>query len=342
MNDLIMLKLCALCNPVLFHLGIRPSGPFVILLMNGTFQDLSETMCIYDKVIITPQDSKKRLRELLITGYSESILINYDGSSQSGSLVNQVSALVKAGCIDGTPVLGMPFIVTNDILPDCVLEDGFYVPLSLSDIKPVAYDQYVPQIEKLALIEEKIKTTTREFTGNARLLMAALCFLYPSLHEKSDFDCCIDRVRELDLRYHEQKDMTGADQFFIRCLYRWIDGEQDILVCKLPVVSDVNIDRREKVFFFNDQNLFVSNKLFNAITASIQKTWSVVALKKALDDAGILKRGKSSTYLSKMSIFNEENQAMRFDMLKFELDRLNIPGNIDLLTLLEGKVENEN
>lgn len=334
---LLVLKLLALCYPVLQSWGFSIEIPIVVILQNGSFTDCVRQFAIFQECVITSLDAKGRLYECMRKVFSEPILVHYDNTFKAQTMIQRLDTIVKAGYIGSKKALGLPIIVAEDMIPKDVLSDAFYIYYDASIESDLSYNLIKPDVFNLPVIKQIMETRASALYGNQKALVAAACFAYSQCKNDSDVEYLVNIVDSLTEKNNQMTDFAGIAEIFISGLYDWrAKIRQGDVLCELPNVPHSIENELDKYIFYDSRFVYLSNNLFQEIVAPFKNLWGINTLKKALSEDGLLVCGTGKTYMSKMNIWSERGIPKRYDMLRLDLERLDRPGEADFLTIFEG------
>lgn len=298
----------------------------------------------YKSQITCLTNYRLKIIDILVKNRTEDILeesnIDFIGIIYPGGCVSKWREKVKdftmrlySDLMDKSP----PVLVFSDgrILNEC-REDFYFIHVGHLSENRVLLDEIVPKDEDLSLVINMInKIASKGATQIERVLVAAVCFMYPNLYtygKADEFEKLAEYARFLAGQSEAGSSEDVAELFIEEC-YKWQRKIRFTNIFELPQIEMEVIDKIDEAIFYNKEFIFVSESLFKQIVSALLNIYPENILKFALVQEGILKPENTKTATSKMNYRSIAGTYERVRMLKFQRSEFVMCGELDFVSL---------
>lgn len=334
----LLLKSLGVNFPVLQDWGYSFPRLVTVVVPQGEVQKATNIFKSYSFTMLDEFSKKEDIRKALVYTHSAFVVFPYKKSTRSDMVIDQLYALIQAGFVDGIPIQAIPILITDDFFVEDQAKKQFVVYADNGVYEhEISIDSIVPSAEQLPLVKDNIDMVTKESNSEEeRVLLAACCFMYPVLKQRGEEKKLIklfQEVRYLCAMEEEVRDLQGMDTLFLDVLNTW---QEEILfhdVYELPFIDDAVMANKDEVIFYDEEYIFLSDKLFKMIVKPILHIVPLSRLKLSLKEEGILTTHKDTgTFTVKMPYVDDRCNKKRITMLRFLRRKLNRAGKLDIIT----------
>lgn len=343
-DTLCILKSLGANFPIIQAIGCEPEKLFCIICGHNQMKRVMDILPLYEAPKISEFMAFKDIAKVLSEANSEFIIYPFSATRKGTEVLNFLKTSVKLWQVGSKKLRSLPLVISETPLKMNDTEDMFVVRLSdsLSDIR-ISVEDIVPPDDQIEVVLDKISEIDfADEEQNEKALMAAVCFLYPSLKKAGlagKFKQLLELSAKLVALDDDNRDCEKADELFISELYTWQEKAGFFEVYELPNLDMHTEGKLGSVILFDDEFLYMKEQLFTQITASLLDVFAEAVLKDALAMSKILCPSCQKTYTVKMGYRNIAGGYSRTRMLRFRRDRLTRVGEVDFIEacLMAGK-----
>lgn len=338
-NKMKILKMMMLISPVSKDWGDRQTDPFVLLTEENP-DNVVNTLGIFEPTLFTSGDPIELILEKLKVNYSDGTFFYFDGSEKSKSYIRQITTALKTDRAAGGRI-NSTFVVISSVPLET---GGFHLEYSPCIRADLRISDYIPSVDSIGWAENIANQLNRDKTGNIALLYDAVAMFYPRLKEKRELDefrVLTAVIKQLEEHNRQMMDTEGIVRIFGFSLLKWIDANCDISFVKLPKVTESALKDKEHLIFYDLNSIYISNKLFSKITASIRNLFSTNTLKRLLADAGVIE-STSRGYTAKMFVQCKNGKVFRPEMIKIHRNTITFTSELSIDDFIKAGELDEN
>lgn len=341
-NEIIILLQSLILNyPLLIEMGLALSLPLLLSVSdNVTKQGIIKALSPCKSKYISIHDKNDPL-DLLQNLSSEPIFVDVSGADKlrSNRLVDRLESILTSvtGNIGEFAVGCVPILITTDGIPRMLKNRVLYLSVELPNILKINFERLIPLPTEFSLIQSRVLEDTEYADAEPALLAAAYC-VYPMARTETDKES-LRNLREVALQITEKSrcfdNPEGLSELFKSEFYAWLNANNNYSGYFLPNLQQEAEKEMDSAFFFQKQNIYISQVLFRRISHAIIKTVGESALKDALEETGILiteEGAKSSRMYYRL---HDQNRNVR--MLKFNKENLDSVLNASIEELCFGQ-----
>lgn len=330
--------------PIIQAIGCEPERLFCIICGHNQMKRVMDILTLYEAPKISEFMTFKEIAWALSDTSSELIIYPFSATRKGTEVLNFLKTSVKLWKAGNKKLRALPLVISETPLKVKDIEDMFVVHLSdsLSDFQISAGD-VVPPDDQIEVVMEKISELDfADEEQDEKALMAAVCFLYPSLKKAGvagKFKQLLELSAELVVWDDDNRDRENVDELFISELYTWQEKARFYEAYELPNLDMHTEGNLGSVILFDDEYLYMKEQLFTQIAASLLDVFAEAVLKDALVTRKILCPSCQKTYTTKVNYYNIAGGYSRTTMLRFRRDRLTRVGEVDFIEacLMAGK-----
>lgn len=349
---LLILKLLGITFPVLRSWSFILDRSTVVINDNET-QKFIRKLSNYKLNIFSSADREEDIIDSLTKQYSELVIYIYNGSAKSKEHVALIETGIKSGMLRGKPLLSVPIIISNGLLPSDLIRNPFYIELDelqkKYEVKVCSLiEEYLPEDKELEVVKNEVEERCKNQTGRIEMtIMAAICFLYPQMKSKGNielYELLHREAKSIVVRANQLVDSDGIKDCFIAALEMWKRKTSSFMLCELPYLAPQSEKAFTKTVFYDTEYVYMHNNLFRIICRPLTTKLGINSLKRMLAEEGVIvcNLEKSSTFTSKMTVKGSDNLPKRYDMIKLKADELSRAGELDFISSLTEVQANEN
>lgn len=337
--SLILLLSLAVNYPVLKSWNLGLSKLLILAVDDGEGVTAMNLLSNSNTLRLDVLTGNKTLESVLLQTNSDFVLCPYSRSRRGKEFVERLSSIVKTGTVNGGSITALPLVITETVPVELMEQDTFIIFLdgSLEEM-PIDRQSVVPPDCQLEVVKDKIRIVTKKACSrDEKIFLSAACFLYPNLvsaGQEKNFDDFITCAKQL-VEKNENKNAADLSEAFIRELYLWQERTAFCEIYELPNVEMCVANKIENGMFYDDQFLFMKERLFKSISASLLQIFPLNGLKAALVNDGILCPENAATYTAKMPFYNVAGQYQRERMLRFRRSRLSVLGEMEFVEMCQ-------
>lgn len=322
-----ILKMMLAASPVCKYWGDRQLEPFVIITDESP-DEVVHALCVFKPVLFTSGDKIDAILEALQVNYSEGTFFYFDGSEKAKAYIKQITTALKTDKAAGSEITSTFIVISASPLET----EGFHVEYAPCTRSELFIQEYIPNVNSIGWAEDVADELNKNKSGNAALLYDAVALFYPTLKEREEleeYNMLVAAAKQIEEHNRQMMDAEGVVRIFAFALVKWIDSNIGTPFVRLPKVSDKALKEKTNLFFYDDNALYLSNKLFANITVSIRNLFSTTTLKRLLADAGVID-SNTKGYTSKMFVQREDGKSFRPEMIKIYRDSINFTGELSV------------
>lgn len=343
--SLILLLSLAVNYPIMKSWGLAMPELLILAVDAGEGMAAMDLLAKSNTPRIDVLTGNKVLAAVLSQTNSDFVLCPYSRSRRGKEFVERLSSIVKAGTVNGISITALPLVIAETVPVELMEQDAFIFFLDGS-LEGISLDRQrvVPPDCQLEVVKDKMRTVTKG-TGSRdeKIFLSAGCFLYPNLvnaGQEKIFDELLICAKWL-VKRNENKDAADLSEAFLRELYFWQERTAFCEIYELPNV-DMNLSNKiENCMLYDEEFLFMKERLFKSISASLLQIFPLNSLKTALVNDGILCPENAATYTAKMPFYNVAGQYQRERMLRFRRSRLSVLGEMEFVEVCQYLKENQ-
>lgn len=335
----LLIKSMGVNYPVLKDWGYIFPRLMTVVVPQGKMLKATDVFKSYSFTILDEFSKKEDVRKALLSTHSAFVIFPYKKSTRSDMVIDQLYALVQAGFVDGIPIQAMPILITEDFLVEDQEGKQFIVYADNGECEhTIPFESIVPSADQLPVVKDKIDIVIRNSNSEEeKVLLAACCFMYPIFKQQGEgekIEELFHEVQRLCEMEEEVRDLQGVDILFLDTINSWQEENLFDDVYELPFIDDAVMENKDEIICYDEDYVFLSDKLFKEIVTPILHIVPLSQLKQSLKEEGILStHSNTRTFTVKMSYVDNGCNKKRVTMLRFFRQKLKREGKLDIVTM---------
>lgn len=303
-NTLLILKALALNYPILKSVGLVFPRLITIVVQPGDAANVANSLKNFKSVEDTNSDFVFRHAN--------------DRNTISKIINEYLSKLGEILISDGLYVL----ITENPVIDEHTTEQFFVFFDERVESFSLGLEVIVPPSNQINSIIEMIKEYKKQAeTIEECCLMVASNMIQP--YEWLDIDRTMlhEEVIKICARHDEVVNTNCVRDVFIKELYSWQEKNDFHEAYAVAEISTNICFDQNKIILYDDDSVYICNKLFLEIIKPLLKYVSIMVLKENLCKEGVLLTDRASGYTTKLSVNGNRIRVLKFnrDMLSADL-----------------------
>lgn len=335
---LLILKSIAANYPILSEYELGFTKLLVLVVDKGQTKVTKSLLSETGIPSINEFMSLRQIEEIFKESNSDFVVYPYSCSKKSLDFMTLLKIIVRTGECAGRKIGALPIVITEGIPQGYDAENCFTVFLNGSlEGNFISICDVVPSDEQLAVVMDKIGSIVPNAKSqDERCLLAAACFFYPSIVHTGtqvDFEEILELARNLVVLNEENLDTEGIEVAFIQELYNWQEKEDFHEIFDLPCLEMGVVEKLDTVILFDGKYIYLKDSLLKVIVKPLLRIFAIDTIKQELAKTGILCPEKENSYTIKLGFYNLAGQYQRVRMLRFDVEKLNCPGELNFVEL---------
>lgn len=338
-----ILKSIGVNFPILKETGYVLTKPILLVVNSGQLPNAISIFRLNEKSMLFERMKDKQLLQVMTSLNSGFAIYPYCATTKGNDFMKQLVEIMRTGMVFGKQISAPILIISEEIPSGNNLQEYFtiYTEENFDKIE-ISYKDVVPDDSQISVVFDKINEHCLESqTQQEKVMNAAVCFLYPILSQNGKKEL-LHQYFEVVAKLIENDEMTGDNnkvgEEFIFQLYRWQEQIGFTNIHQLPDLSMKCSKNMEKCVFYDEEFVYVKDKLFKNICGELLQIYASDILKKKLLEENIIVPDGARTYTAKMGYRNIAGQYCRERMIRFDRKKLQKIGELDFVeTCLDGK-----
>lgn len=330
-----ILKLLAINIPVISDWNYNFSKLLVINVPPGCTSELIDNLYIYGSHTLDEHMKKEKLATIIKKTNSAFLFVPYTGTRKNIEIIEMLQTVWITGRLDEQPISALPVIISEEPYVEDLSQKMFFVLLTetFENVKPNITFDYIPNEKDLSLIRDVLERNINSAESReGKAMIAACCFLYPYFESDernealANYIECVQELEAMDDGYHDAQDLTTI---FVKTFNQWLEEENFQKVFELPEVKSKVLSTIDDSLFFDDEFLYISEKLFKKIVINISDVIPINTFKRGLIEGPLI--GSTGNYTRKISVLTEDGKWRRIRLMKFKRSELYEIGDLDVI-----------
>ncbi len=345
-DKLKLLKSLSVNYPVIESQGYGCPMPIMVITDEKNKNGLIECLINLESVSINEFMKKKDIDKALTQTNSEFVMLHYSATPKGREILDYIVTVMRSGTDENRRVNAIPLVIAEGKICREDIRKAFVVFLEgdISEVK-ISLSEVVPPDKQVEVVLDKMNELDMDGKGQMeKALLAAACFLYPSLKRRgriSEFADLLKCVHIIESQHDEGGLNTNLAEMFVSEMYRWQErtGFHDVFA--LPEIEMSVSKRMDEVILYDKTFFYMRESFFVRIVHPLLVVFPLDVLRFALADSAILCPEEDKTYSVKVNFYNIAGEYDRIRMLRFRRSAFMRCGELEFIDICIGEKEDE-